>query len=154
MKDYPVERLFRDARITNVYEGTSQLQVVAAIRGVTTGAYLKQIRYYEAQELRPEFEYIRRDLIDMTAEYEEAVNNVIAINDSEDNNDYLDFNARRLVEMAGYIIMGYLLLNDSMRDADNEKFASLIVKTGKSENIKMANYIKNFELKDLGFYKK
>ena len=154
MKDYPVERLFRDARITNVYEGTSQLQVVAAIRGVTTGAYLKQIRDYEALELRPELDYIRRELIDMTAEYEKAVANVIAINDNEDNNDYLDFHARRLVEMAGYIVMGYLLLNDTMRDNENEKFASLIVKTGKSENAKMANYIASFELKDLGVYKK
>ncbi len=154
MKDYPIERLYRDARITNVYEGTSQLQVVAAIRGVTTDAYLNQIRYYETQELRPELEYIRRDLIEMTAEYEKAVNNVLEINGKEENNDYLDFNARRLVEMAGYIIMGYLLLNDTMRDSENQKFASLIVKTGKSENIKMANYIKNFELKDLGFYKK
>ena len=44
MKDYPIERLVRDARITNIYEGTSQLQVVAAIRGVTTGQFLKQIR--------------------------------------------------------------------------------------------------------------
>jgi 3-(methylthio)propanoyl-CoA dehydrogenase len=39
MKDYPVERIYRDARITSIYEGTTQLQVVAAIRGVTTGGY-------------------------------------------------------------------------------------------------------------------
>ena len=39
MKDYPIERLYRDARITNIYEGTSQLQVVAAIRGVTNNTF-------------------------------------------------------------------------------------------------------------------
>ncbi len=154
MKDYPIERIYRDARITNVYEGTSQLQVVAAIRGVTTGAYLNQIKEYEAQELRPNLEYIRRDLIEMTGIYEKAVNAVVEINDKEDNNDYLDFHARRLVEMAGYIIMGYLLLNDTMRDTENEKFAALLTKTGKSEVLKMSNYINNFELKDLGVYKK
>ena len=54
MKDYAVERIYRDARITSIYEGTTQLQVVAAIRGVTTGGYLKQIHVYEKIELRPE----------------------------------------------------------------------------------------------------
>ncbi|MCL2329122.1 MAG: acyl-CoA dehydrogenase family protein, partial [Bacteroidetes bacterium] len=49
MKDYPIERIYRDARITSIYEGTSQLQVVAAIRGVTTGGYLNQIKAYEAE---------------------------------------------------------------------------------------------------------
>ena len=57
MKDYPVERLYRDARITSIYEGTTQLQVVAAIRGVTTGAYLAQIRAYESQKVAPELAF-------------------------------------------------------------------------------------------------
>jgi alkylation response protein AidB-like acyl-CoA dehydrogenase len=47
MKDFPVERIYRDARITTIYEGTSQLQVVAAIRGVTTGLFLSRIREFE-----------------------------------------------------------------------------------------------------------
>ncbi len=50
MKDFPIERIYRDARITNIYEGTSQLQVVAALRGVGNQAYLKQVREYEQQE--------------------------------------------------------------------------------------------------------
>src|SRR3989339_1252350 len=154
MKDYPIERIYRDARITNIYEGTSQLQVVAAIRGVTTGVYLKQIRDYEAQELRPELDYIRRDLIEMADQYENAVALVSEVNAQEENNDYLDFHARRLVEMAGHIIMGYLLLNDTMRDAEYQKFAELFVRTGKAENQKRYFYIQNFELKNLGMYKK
>ncbi|MFV0266028.1 MAG: acyl-CoA dehydrogenase family protein, partial [Draconibacterium sp.] len=56
MKDYPVERIYRDARITSIYEGTTQLQVVAAIRGVTTGSYLAQIREYEAERVSPKLE--------------------------------------------------------------------------------------------------
>lgn len=154
MKDYPIERIYRDARITNIYEGTSQLQVVAAIRGVTTGAYLKQMRAYETNEIRPELEYVRRDLIELTDQYEEIVNVVNNINAQEENNDYLDFHARRLVEMAGNIIMSYLLLNDATRDDSYEKFAILMTKKAKSDNLQKAHYIKNFELKDLGVYKK
>jgi len=154
MKDYPIERIFRDARITNIYEGTTQLQVVAAIRGVTTGAYLKQMRAYEEQELKPEYDYLRRSLIDMTAEYEAAVNAVNEVNSKEENNDYLDFHARRLVEMAGNVIIGYLLLNDTMRDAENEKFAALFIKKGITQNKEKGLYIENFEMKDLGVFKK
>jgi len=47
MKDYPIERIYRDARITTIYEGTTQLQIVAAIKGVTTGAYYAQMQEYE-----------------------------------------------------------------------------------------------------------
>ena len=50
MKDYPCERLYRDARIMNIYEGTSQLQVVAAINAVTKGTFMEQITRYEEQE--------------------------------------------------------------------------------------------------------
>ncbi|MBN2263350.1 MAG: acyl-CoA dehydrogenase family protein [Prolixibacteraceae bacterium] len=112
MKDYPVERIYRDARITSIYEGTTQLQVVAAIRGVTTGGYLAQIREYEKEALKPELEKYRRILIGLTEEYAEAVEKVVAAKD----NEYIDFHARRLVEMAGHIIMSYLLLIDANRD--------------------------------------
>ncbi len=154
MKDYPIERIYRDARITNIYEGTTQLQVVAAIRGVTTGSYLKQIRVYEAQELKPEYDYLRRFLIDITNEYEATVNNVLDINGKEENNDYLDFHARRLVEMAGNVVIGYLLLSDTMRDSENEKFAELFIRKGRTQNKEKAMYIENFELKNLGVFKK
>jgi len=83
-----------------------------------------------------------------------AVNLVTEVNGKEENNDYLDFHARRLVEMAGHIIMVYLLLNDTMRDAEYEKYAELMVRTAKAENQKRMYYIQNFELKNLGMYKK
>ncbi|MGF7141240.1 acyl-CoA dehydrogenase family protein [Roseimarinus sediminis] len=119
MKDYPVERIYRDARITSIYEGTTQLQVVAAIRGVTTGGYLEQIRAYEKETLKPELEKYRRLLIGLTEEYAEAVEKVVSTKD----NEYIDFHARRLVEMAGHIIMSYLLLIDANRDNDFMKSA-------------------------------
>lgn len=119
MKDYPVERIYRDARITSIYEGTTQLQVVAAIRGVTTRGFLNQIREYEKEALKPELEKYRRILIGLTEEYAEAVEKVVAAKD----NEYLDFHARRLVEMAGHIIMSYLLLVDANREPSFMKSA-------------------------------
>lgn len=149
MKDYPVERIYRDARITSIYEGTTQLQVVAAIRGVTTGGYLNLMREYEAEELRPDLVPMRRTLIMMTDEYEKTVNDVVRRKDTE----YTDFHARRMVEMAGNIIMSYLLLLDAQRDEKFKKTANVYLEFGKSENHKRADFIYNFDVDDLAKYK-
>ena len=149
MKDYPVERIYRDARITSIYEGTTQLQVVAAIRGVTTGGYLDRIRDFELMEIKPELHQYRRTLIVMTEEYERAAKVVTDVQDSE----FLDFHARRLVEMAGNIIMGYLLLLDTDRDNNFRASTDIFVKRGKADNHSKANFIFNSSIDDLGFYK-
>jgi alkylation response protein AidB-like acyl-CoA dehydrogenase len=111
MKDYACERHYRDARILTIYEGTSQLQVVAAIRHVTTGNYLKMIQDYDAQDIKPEFTSFRKRLQIMTNLFANAVTRA---NETK-NQEYLDFQSRRLVEMGGHIIMGYLLLIDARR---------------------------------------
>lgn len=149
MKDYPVERIYRDARITSIYEGTTQLQVVAAIRGVTTGGYLAKIREYEAQTLRPELETYRRILMGMTEEYETTVKKVVEIN----NTEYTDFHARRLVEMAGHIVMGYLLLLDTNRDQRFWKTLEVFLKYGRSQNAQRADFIRYSNVNDLGKFK-
>ncbi len=149
MKDFPVERLYRDARITSIYEGTSQLQVVAAIRGVTTGVYLKAMQDYDAQITVPEQEYLKRSLQVMTRQFEETVNKVIAENDTE----MIEFHSRRLVEMAGNIIMGYLLLIDSQREPDFLKSAQIFIENVKSENQGMHEYIMNFDERQLSSFK-
>ncbi len=149
MKDFPVERIYRDARITSIYEGTSQLQVVAAIRGVTTGGFLNQIRVYEAQEFKPELEFLQKKLMAMTNEYE---NIVVWVNEQEDA-ELLDFHARRLVEMAGNVIMGYLLLNDSMRSDNYQNAAEIFIKRAESNNLEKVHYIRNTEHRDLGLIK-
>jgi len=149
MKDYPVERIYRDARITSIYEGTTQLQVVAAIRGVTTGAYLSQIRVYEATKLAPEYEYLRRTLIILTDDYEQAVKKVTSLED----NEFIDFHARRLVEMAGHIIMSYLLLIDTNRDGSFLKSAKNYISFAKGQVKAHAEVIRSSELSDLGMYK-
>lgn len=149
MKDYPVERLYRDARITSIYEGTTQLQVVAAIRGVTTGAYLSQIRYYEGLKIAPELAFLKRSLIIMTEEYEHAVKHVLDVNDTE----YVDFHARRMVEMAGYIIMGYLLVIDANREREYLRSARNFVKLAKAQVNAHAVFIGSSSIDDLGSYK-
>lgn len=149
MKDYPIERIYRDARITTIYEGTTQLQVVAAIRGVTTGGYLERIREYEAMPLKPELHGYRRILIGMTEEYEKAVHTVVEKKD----NEFIDFHARRLVEMAGNIIMGYLLVLDTEQEDRFRTSADIFIKMGRSENRGKAEYITNSTLDDLGFFK-
>ncbi|MDR1405858.1 MAG: acyl-CoA dehydrogenase family protein [Prevotellaceae bacterium] len=148
MKEYPVERMYRDARILTIYEGTSQLQVVAAIRGVLTGAYLQKIREYEAQPVKAEHEHLRKVLTAMTGQYEKAVLLVKEKNDAE----YTDFHARRLVEMAGHIVTGYLLLLDAQRHDDYIQSAAIHIMRGQAGNAERYTFISNFESDHLGAY--
>jgi hypothetical protein len=148
MKDYPIERIYRDARITSIYEGTTQLQVVAAIRGVTTGAYLAQMKEYEKEPIKPETETYQRILIHMTEQYEEAEARVVV-----QSSEFIDFHARRLVEMAGNIIMGYLLLMDVQRDHDYWKILEVFLKVARSKNAENATFIGYSNLNDLGKFK-
>ena len=151
MKDYPIQRLVRDARITNIYEGTSQLQVVAAIRGVTTGQYAKHIReVYEKAEIAPETEYLREQLKGMTEQLETATQTIGEVG----NTEYTDFHARRLVEMAGYTIIGYLLLLDAQRAPRFMKSAEIFIKYGQAKVCAHASFIANFNPDQLGMYKK
>jgi alkylation response protein AidB-like acyl-CoA dehydrogenase len=152
MKDYACERLYRDARILTIYEGTSQLQTVAAIRHVTTGNYLKQIHGYEAKKINPEFEGLRSRLIAMTEIYEKTVAKIIDLK----NNEYIDFHARRLVEMAGHIIMGYLLIIDASRDKEEDMFrksAVIYINYGEAELRKHATFVNQFDIESIDLYR-
>lgn len=111
MKDYACERVYRDARITSIYEGTTQLQVVAAIRHVGTGTYKALIDTYAAMEVSEELQPVKEMLAGLVEKYQKAVDGVSAYNDAT----YTDFMARRMVEMAGNIMMAYLLITDASR---------------------------------------
>lgn len=111
MKDYACERIYRDARITSIYEGTTQLQVVAAIRHVFTGTYGQLISNYAQMEISDELQAQKAIVEGLVAKYEEAVKNVHETADPA----YTDFMARHLVEMAGDIVMSYLLMTDATR---------------------------------------
>lgn len=149
MKDYACERIYRDARITNIYEGTTQLQVVAAIRHVTTGTYLSRIREYEAINYKPELGDLKKKLMAMTETYEKLVAMVL---DTKDN-EYLDFQARRLVEAGAHCVMGYLLLQDANVDETYRRSAEVYINYGQAEVNKINGYISSFDMEDLGYYK-
>ncbi|MCL1943651.1 MAG: acyl-CoA dehydrogenase family protein [Candidatus Azobacteroides sp.] len=149
MKDYACERIYRDARITSIYEGTTQLQIVAAIRHVTTGNYLNQIREYEKEPINPELYNLRNKLTVMTDLYEKAVIKVVETKD----NEYIDFHARRMVEMAAHIIMGYLLLNDATRASSFRRSAEVYTNFAQSEVRKHAQFIETFDVENLADYR-
>jgi hypothetical protein len=149
MKDYACERVYRDARITSIYEGTTQLQVVAAIRHVGTGTYLSLIEGYAAESVKPELQHIKDNLVAMTELYKEAVQSVM--NDSDQS--YKDFMARRLVEMAGVTMMSYLLLLDANKNESFVASANVYNKLAQAEVTKHAEFIKNFDHSLLDYYK-
>ena len=149
MRDYACERIYRDARITSIYEGTTQLQVVAAIRHVTTGTYLNQIKEYAAREYSEAVAPMRAKLEAMTALYEETFAKVQAAEDPE----YITFHARRLVEMLGHIIMGYLLIGDASNEPDLfMDSAKVYVNMGEAEVARHARFIGNFNPADQAAY--
>jgi 3-(methylthio)propanoyl-CoA dehydrogenase len=119
MKDYAAERYYRDARITNIYEGTSQLQVVAAVRGVTSGALDTWCEQYEAKS------YNDALLDDLKAKLVEAhgkVNEMVQFVKTK-GNSYLDLSSRRLVDGAVLIIIGHLLIGQGVVDERKKRIA-------------------------------
>ena len=149
MRDYACERIYRDARITSIYEGTTQLQVVAAIRHVTTGTYLNQIKEYASREYSDAVAPMKVKLEAMTALYEETFAKVQAVEDPE----YITFHARRLVEMIGHIIMGYLLIGDASNEPDLfMDSAKVYVNMGEAEVARHARFIGNFNPADQAAY--
>ena len=124
MKDYACERLYRDARITSIYEGTTQLQVVAAIRYVTSGAYLSLIEKYAEEGFSGKLAPLAETLKGLTELYAEAVSKATGA----ENQAFLDMLSRRLVEMAGSIIMAYLMLIAAKTNESLEASATVYTK--------------------------
>ncbi len=150
MKDFPIERMVRDARITTIYEGTSQLQVVASIKAVTTGVFAEKMAEYDAvladaANLADQ----KAKLLAMTEDYKKAVELATAPKDQ----DYLDFQARALVEMAGNIIISYLLLTDSLRDAKFLPVANNFLELAYADNKQRFEYVSNGKPEDLEGYR-
>ncbi len=148
MKDYACERIYRDARITSIYEGTTQLQVVAAIRHVTTGTYNSLLSTYAEAGYPAELAPMAETLAALTEKYNAAVAKVAEAN----NPALLDFMARRLVEMAGYIIMSYLLLQDAKVDSSFLNSATVYVNYTRAEVEKHAEFIAIFDASQLAAY--
>lgn len=149
MKDYTCERIYRDARITSIYEGTTQLQVVAAIRHVTTGTYTNLIEEYLNTEVDQRLEGTKNAIKEMFKAYTETLAKVEEVKDDQ----YVSFVARRLVEMAADVVMSSLLLLDANRNEMFDKSLEVYVKIAQADIVKHADFIANFRVEDMEAYK-
>ena len=148
--EYKSQRLYRDARIMSIYEGTTQLQVVAAIRYITNGTYLSIIREMLEAETAPQFAELKARLAKLTDRFEEATNIVTSNSDKEVH----DFLARRLYEMTGGLVMSLLLLDDATRAPELfTKSLNVYVRMIEAESTGHYEFIKNFKAEDLANYR-
>ena len=149
--EYKCQRLYRDARIFSIYEGTTQLQVVAAIRYITNGTYLSIMKEMLEDELACDCMKALCDRVARLVElYEESIERVNAY----DNQDIHDFLARRLYNMTADIIGSLLLIEDASKAPELfKKSANVFVRMAEEEVIGHASYIKSFDPADLANFK-
>ena len=148
--EYKCQRLFRDARIFSIYEGTTQLQVVAAIRYITNGTYLSIIKEMLENEVSDDLKALKERVAKLVDLYEAAINKVKEANDQAVH----DFLARRLYNMTGDIVMSLLILDDATKAPELfAKSANVYVRMAEEEVLGHSAYIQNFKAEDLESFK-
>lgn len=148
--EYKCQRLFRDARIFSIYEGTTQLQVVAAIRYITNGTYLSIIKEMLENEVSDDLKALNERVAKLVELYEAAINKVKEANDQAVH----DFLARRLYNMTGDIVMSLLILDDATKAPEMfAKSANVYVRMAEEEVLGHSAYIQNFKAEDLESFK-
>ncbi|MGN0283646.1 Acyl-CoA dehydrogenase C-terminal domain-containing protein [Segatella copri] len=148
--EYKCQRLFRDARIFSIYEGTTQLQVVAAIRYITNGTYLSIIKEMLESEVSDDLKPLKERVAKLVDLYEAAINKVKEANDQAVH----DFLARRLYNMTGDIVMSLLILDDATKAPEMfQKSANVYVRMAEEEVLGHSAYIQNFKAEDLESFK-
>ena len=148
--EYKSQRLYRDARIFSIYEGTTQLQVVAAIRYITNGTYASMIQEMLQNEVSAEMQPLKDRVVKMVTKLEEAIEKV-----KEDNNqEVLDFLARRLYNMTGDVIMSLLIIEDASKAPELfAKSANVYVRYAEEEVVGHHHFVMNFTAEDLPSYR-
>ena len=148
--EYKCQRLFRDARIFSIYEGTTQLQVVAAIRYITNGTYLNIIKEMLESEVSDDLKALKARVAKLADLYEAAINKVKEANDQAVH----DFLARRLYNMTGDIVMSLLILDDATKSPELfAKSANVYVRMAEEEVLGHSAYIQNFTPESLDNFK-
>ena len=148
--EYKCQRLFRDARIFSIYEGTTQLQVVAAIRYVTNGTYLGIIKEMLENEVSADLQPLKERVAKLVVRYEEVLE---ALKNNTDQ-EKLDFMARHLYEITADIIMALLILDDATRAPELfAKSAHVYVRLAESEVAKHLTFMSDLSSEDLLNYK-
>jgi alkylation response protein AidB-like acyl-CoA dehydrogenase len=151
MLEYACQRIYRDARITSIYEGTTQLQVVAAIRYVTTGLYSSVISEFEQVEVKPENQAYMDRIKEMAVKF----NADIELVKSAENQEVLDLCARHLYEEAANIIMSHLLLQNANKAPELfAKSLNVYINLAECEVMKNHNFINRIDAAQLDSYRK
>ena len=148
--EYKSQRLFRDARIFSIYEGTTQLQVVAAIRYISNGTMLANIREMAEKEVADALQPLKDRILKLIPVYEDAIATVKAFG----RQDVHDFLARRLYDITAELVMSLLILDDATRAPELfTKSANVYIRMAEEDIIGKAAYIKNFNPEDLENFK-
>ena len=148
--EYKSQRLYRDARIFSIYEGTTQLQVVAAIRYITNGTMLNNIKDMLAALPADADTTLKERVEKLIPVYEEALATVKAL----ENQDAQDFLARRLYDMTAELVMSLLIIRDAAKDSELfAKSANVYVRMTEEDVYGKSAYIKAFQVEDLENFK-
>ena len=157
--EYKSQRLYRDARIFSIYEGTTQLQVVAAIRYISNGTMLNNIKEMlesltnlnsQTSNLKPQISNLKSRIEKLIPVYEDALNYAKELG----NQDAFDFLARRLYDMTAELVMSLLILRDAAKAPELfAKSANVYVRMTEEDVCGKAAYIKNFKVEDLEHFK-
>ena len=148
--EYKSQRLYRDARIFSIYEGTTQLQVVAALRYIINGTYLSIIKEMLEGEVADDLKPLKTRVEGLVAQYEDVLAEVKAENDQEK----IDFVARRLYEMTADIIMSLLILDDATRSPELfAKSANVYVRHAEAECCGHYVFVKHLKKEDIENYR-
>ena len=148
--EYKSQRLYRDARIFSIYEGTTQLQVVAAIRYITNGTYINIIREMLDEELCDCMKPLHDRVAKLVGLYEKSVEKVKAAG----NQELHDFLGRRLYDMTAEIVMSLLIMKDASKAPELfKKSANVYVRLAEEDVMGKAAYIDNFNADDLDSFR-
>ena len=144
--EYKCQRLYRDARIFSIYEGTTQLQVVAAIRYITNGTYLSIMKEMIEKEVSEDMKSLQVRIQKMIELYEQSLEYV----KQAENQEVQDFLARRLYDMTADILMSLLIVSDASAAPELfAKSAHVYVRHAEEEVIGHSCYVKSFIAEDL-----
>lgn len=144
--EYKAQRLMRDARIFSIYEGTTQLQVVAAVRYITNGTYLNIMQEMLETEVASDLKELKKRVNRCVELYAEAIEKL----KTDDDQDEHDFLARRLYDMTGYIVMALMLLDDATNCPEEfTQSANVFVRMAEEVCVGAHAYIMNFKADDL-----
>lgn len=149
--EYKPERLFRDARAFSIYEGTTQMQVVAALRYISNGTYLSIIKELLEIEVKDELKDLKNRVETLLSLYETTVE---AMKENA-TKEQIDFLARRLYNMTGALLMASLIVADANRSYELfGKSANIYVRMIEEEIVGQCCFVKNFKAEELEFYKR